>query len=49
LRSFKFDPRRQPRKPAARRGVALSKKIVAGLLLAGAAIFLASVIGGVFR
>jgi hypothetical protein len=48
LRSSKFDPRRQPGRPAARRGVAL-RKIVAGLLLAAAAIFLASVIGGLFR
>ena len=31
------------------RGAALRKKIVAGLLLATAAIFLASVIGGGFR
>ena len=49
LRSSKLDLRRQPRIPVARRGVALRKKIVAGLLLATALIFLALVIGGVFR
>jgi hypothetical protein len=43
MRSSKFDPRRQPR------GVTLNKKIVAGLLLGGVVIFLASVIGGIFR
>jgi hypothetical protein len=43
MRSSKFDPRRQLR------SVALNKKIVAGLLLVAAVIFLASVIGGIFR
>jgi hypothetical protein len=49
MRSSKFDPRRQPRSPIARRNVILNKKIVTGLLLLGVAIFLASVIGGLFR
>jgi hypothetical protein len=49
LRSSKFDPRRQPRQPPARRSVALMGKIVAGLFLAAVVIFLASVIGGAFR
>jgi hypothetical protein len=49
LRSSKLDPRRQTRRPAARRGVALRKKIVAGLLFATALIFLALIIGGVVR
>jgi hypothetical protein len=43
MRSSKFDPRRQPR------SVTPSKKIVAGLLLVAAVIFLVSVIGGIFR
>jgi hypothetical protein len=43
MRSSKFDPRRQPR------GGTLNKKIVAGLLLVGVVIFLASIIGGFFR
>ena len=43
MRSSKFDPRRQLR------SVTLNKKIVAGLLLVAAVIFLASVIGGIFR
>jgi hypothetical protein len=49
LRSSKFDPRRQPRRPTARRAAALRGKIVAGLLFATAVIFLATVIGGVFN
>ncbi len=49
LRSSKFDPRHQPRKPIARRGGAMSTKIIAGLLLAAVVIFLALVIGGIFR
>jgi hypothetical protein len=49
LRSSKFDPRRQPGKPTARRGGAMSKTIVAALLFAAVVIFLALVIGGVFR
>ena len=40
---LQFDPRRQLR------SVTLNKKIVAGLLLVAAVIFLASVIGGIFR
>jgi hypothetical protein len=43
MRSSKNDPRRQHR-----RGT-LNKKIVAGLLLFAAVIFVASVIGGIFR
>jgi hypothetical protein len=43
MRSSKFDPRRQTR------GVTLSKKIVSGLLLIAAVVFLALVIGGVLR
>jgi hypothetical protein len=43
MRSSKFDPRRLPR------SVTLSKKIVAGLLLVAAVIFLVSVISGIFR
>src|ERR1700732_3505776 len=43
MRSSKFDPRRQLR------SVTLNKKIVAGLLLVAAVIFLASVIGGIYR
>jgi len=49
LRSSKFDPRRQPGRPTARRSVALRGKIFAGVLLAAAVIFFASVIGGAFR
>ena len=49
MRSSKFDPRRQPRKPIARRGGAMSMKIVAGLLFAAVVIFLALVISGIFR
>jgi hypothetical protein len=49
VRSSKFDPRRQPGRPTARRSVALGGKIVAGVLFAAAVIFLASVIGGAFR
>jgi hypothetical protein len=47
MRSSKFDSRRQPRRPAARR--IPNKKIITGLLLLGVVIFLASVIGGLFR
>jgi hypothetical protein len=43
MRASKFDPRRQ------HRTATVSKKIVAGLLLVAAVIFLASVIGGIFR
>jgi hypothetical protein len=43
MRSSKFDQRRRPR------GVTLNKKIVTGLLLVGAVIFLAAIIGGVFK
>jgi hypothetical protein len=43
MRSSKFDPRRQLR------GGTLNKKIVAGLLLVGVVIFLASIIGGIFK
>jgi len=43
MRSSKFDPRRQLR------GVTVNKKIAPGLLLVAAMIFLASVIGGIFR
>jgi len=43
MRSSKFDQRRRPR------GVTLNKKIVTGLLLVGLVIFLASIIGGIFR
>jgi hypothetical protein len=49
LRSSKFDRRRQPRRPTARRGNALSKRILAGLLFAAVVIFLALVISGIFR
>jgi hypothetical protein len=42
MRASKFDPRRQ------HRSATVSKKIVAGLLLVAAVIFLASVIGGIF-
>jgi hypothetical protein len=43
MRSSKFDPRR--RFPS----VTLNKKIVTGLLLVAVFIFLAAVIGGIFR
>jgi hypothetical protein len=49
LRSSKVDPRRQARRPIARRGGAIRKRIVAGLLFAAVVIFLALVIGGIFR
>jgi hypothetical protein len=42
MRSSKFDRRRQPG------SATLSKKIVAGLLLVAAVIFIASIIGGFF-
>lgn len=43
MRSSKFDQRRQ------HRGVTLNKKVVTGLLLVGAVIFLAAIIGSVFK
>jgi hypothetical protein len=43
MRASKFDPRRQ------HRNATVGKKIVTGLLLVAAVIFLASVIGGIFR
>jgi hypothetical protein len=43
MQSSKLDPRRRLR------SATLNKKIVAGLLLFAAVIFLASVIGGIFR
>lgn len=43
MRSSKFDQRRQPR------GVTLNKKIVTGLLLVCTVIFLAAIIGGIFK
>jgi hypothetical protein len=49
MRSSKFDPRRQPRRPLSRHGVALRNRIVAGLILAAVLIFLALVTGGIFR
>jgi hypothetical protein len=49
LRSSKVDPRRQPSRLIARRGGAIRKRIVGGLLFAAVVIFLGLVIGGIFR
>ena len=49
LRSSKIDPRRQPHRPTPRRGGALRNKIIAGLLFAVVAIFLALVISALFK
>ena len=49
MRPSKFDARRQPREPAARRSVILTKRIGTGLLLVAVVIFLALVIGGIFQ
>jgi hypothetical protein len=43
MRSSKFDLRRRPR------SVTLNKTIVTGLLFVGVVIFLAAIIGGIFR
>jgi hypothetical protein len=43
MRSSKFDQRRRPLR------VTLSKKIVTGLLSVGVVIFLAAIIGGIFK
>jgi hypothetical protein len=43
MRSSKYDPRRQQRSGT------LNKKIIGGLLLIAAVIFLASIISSVFR
>ena len=43
MRSSKLDQRRRPLKAT------LSKKIVTGLLFVGVVIFLAAIIGGVFK
>jgi hypothetical protein len=43
MRSSKFDLRRRPR------SLTLSKRIVAGLLFVGVVIFLAAIIGGIFK
>jgi hypothetical protein len=43
MRSSKYDQRRRPLR------VTLSKKIVTGLLLVGVVIFLAAIIGGIFK